>query len=204
MSENNDLYRPALKNSLVAVAWFTGKAESAGVRLPPRKLQFLLYMAQGLYAAANDGRPLMPSRFVAGSLGPADPNLYAALEHAEDLILPEEIDRRAEACLSLIYKKFGDQPVDQIEAFVAADGVFEAVRAQLPDAEIPLDRMGPAYRRAFMGEGQSQDVAPGSRKQPRAPKPAPADRQDELPEGVPKVLTGGKTIRRWVPGKGNS
>lgn len=193
MSDTPRFRKPALKTSLHAVAWFERDAAANGIRLQPRKLQYLLYMAQGLYAAANDGRPLMPIRFVAGSLGPADPNLYGILE--ADIHLPElkELESRAEACLGLIGRKFGDLPVEQLESFVDGDGIFADVREIAPDAEIPLEKMGPAYRQAFMG-GEAAPSKPEARP---APQPIVDDR--ELPEGVPKVITGGKPVKRWAP-----
>jgi hypothetical protein len=187
--------RPALKSTLAAAAWLTEAARTDGVRLQPRKLQYLLYMAQGLYAAANDGRALVPSRFVAGSLGPADPNLYGALEHAEDLAAPKEIDRRAEACLGLIHRKFASLPMEQLEGFVDGDGIYADVREAAPDAEIPLELMGPAYRKAFMGDARETASWPA---EPAPPPPAPPQ-PDDLPEGVPRMVTGGKPVKRWAP-----
>ncbi|WP_417514711.1 hypothetical protein [Minwuia sp.] len=205
MTQTPRFRKPALKTSVAAVAWFNAAAESNGTRLQPRKLQHLLYMAQGLFAAANDGRALMPSRFIAGSLGPCDPNLYPVLEVADESHRPKEIDPKAEACLSLIFRKFGTLPVEQLEGFVEADGIFADVRELAPDAEIPLDQMGPAYRRAFMGDAEPCRPAPAPRKaapaaQPQDQAPVPAHRQsDDLPEGVPKVITGGKPVKRWAP-----
>lgn len=188
--------KPALKSSLNAVAWFERAADKHGVRLQPRKLQYLLYLAQGLYAAANNGRALMPSRFMASSLGPSDPNLYGVLELAGGLPEPKELESRAEACLGIIQKKFGPMPIEQIESFVEADGIYADVREAAPDAEIPLDMMAPAYRKAFMG-GADEQPRRESRQAP--PQPAPIVVQEELPEGVPKVITGGKPVKRWAP-----
>lgn len=192
--------KPALKSTLHAVAWFERQATAEGVRLQPRKLQYLLYMAQGLYAAANNGRALMPSRFLAGSLGPADPNLYGVLE--ADIHLPElkELESRAEACLGLIQKKFGNLPVEQLESFVTSDGIYADVREMAPDAEIPLERMGPAYRQAFMG---GEAASPHHDTRPAAPPPPPPPAasidQSDLPEGLPRIITGGKPVKRWAP-----
>ncbi len=199
MTNGSRFQKPALKNSLIAAAWFNARAESGGLRLPPRKLQHLLYMAQGLFAAANEGRCLMPSRFIASSLGPADPNLYPVLEHASDQHLPKELDRKAEACMSLIYKKFGEVPVEQLESFVEADGIFADVRESVPDGEIPLEQMGPAYRRVFLGEAAPCRPATVRTPPAAAPKNVETSSADGLPEGVPKVLTGGKSLKRWAP-----
>lgn len=188
---------PALKSTIAAVGWFRFAAEQDGVRLQPRKLQLLLYMAQGLYAAANDGRALVPSRFVAGSLGPCDPNLYPVLEQGGEPDRPKEIDGRAEACLKLIYRKFARSPVEQLDAFVETDGIFSDVRQAAPDAEIPLEMMADAYRRTFI-----QPAARETERRPAAPakhRPAANGERPELPDGVPKVITGGKPVTRWTP-----
>ncbi|WP_416897395.1 MAG: Panacea domain-containing protein [Minwuia sp.] len=199
MSETPSFRKTALKSTIAAAHWFTEAAKADGVRLQPRKLQHLLYMAQGLYAAANDGRPLAPSRFIAGSLGPADPNLYPVLEHAGDLIGQKEIDSRAEACMKLIMTKFGALPIEQLESFIETDGIFATVREAAPDAEIPLEMMADAYRKLFLGGGTSKK-APKRTAAPQKPAPQP-DMDRELPEGVPRVITGGKPVQRWMPKK---
>lgn len=196
---------PALKTTIAAVGWFGAAAEQDGIRLQPRKMQLLLYMAQGLYAAANDGRALMPSRFVAGSLGPADPNLYAVLEQGGEPEPPKEVDPKAEACLKLIYRKFAKLPVEQLDGFVESDGIFVEVRETAPGAEIPLDMMGDAYRRTFIEPAAQAAAGTAAPQRPAAfPEPDTSARPDEderpeLPEGVPKVMTGGKAVKRWAP-----
>lgn len=71
--------QPAVSNALVIALWLNAEAEADNMRLQPMKLQYLLYLAQTLYALETNGEMLMPSTFVAYSDGPREPTLYAVM-----------------------------------------------------------------------------------------------------------------------------
>lgn len=189
MTAERDDFRPtALKSTLVAVAWLEAKSAAGGHRLPPRKLQMLLYIAQALYGAANGGRPLMPSMFIASRLGPIDPNLYDILESTGSLPpVPADIEPRAEACLGLVWRRYGQSSLDELDAFVGDDGVFLRVRDTAPGAVIPLEMLSDTYRRNMIDPA----VAVRTGGLPEAPPPPP--------DSTPATLADGRTVRKWAP-----
>ena len=192
MSESLAEFRPpALKTTLQAVAWFNARADSSAQRVPPRKMQMLLYIAQALYAAVNGSQALMPSVFVASSLGPQDPNLYEVMERVGDIAQPKEFEPRAEACLTLVWRRYGAMSVDELEAFVFDDGVVGTVRQAAQGGVIPLSLMAEQYRRAM--------IEPVMSPKP-APQPAPVAEPLEAPTAdLPTMTTDGRPIRKWAP-----
>ncbi len=202
MSDELEQFRtPALKNSLLAVAWFEGQGAEAGKRIPPRKMQMLLYIAQALYAAVNGCRLLMPSVFVASAMGPQDPNLYDILENAGDLPKPKELEPRAEACLTLVWRRFGGMGVDELDNFIAHDGVMEEARQTATGAILPLPALADAYRRSMIEPAQAEQAARAKAGQviENTPIPEPIPEQEGLPENVPRMTMGGKPVKRWAP-----
>jgi|GEM_PF-3066675 len=206
MSDELEQFRtPALKNSLLAVAWFEGKGADAGKRIPPRKMQMLLYIAQALYAAVNGCRLLMPSVFVASTMGPQDPNLYDILENAGDLPKPKELEPRAEACLTLVWRRFGGMGIDELDNFIAHDGVMEEARQTATGAILPLPALADAYRRSMIEPAQAEQATRARTGQVigntpiYAPIPEPIPEQEGLPDNVPRMTMGGKPVRRWAP-----
>ncbi|WP_281019456.1 MULTISPECIES: hypothetical protein [unclassified Minwuia] len=206
MSDALEQFRtPALKNSLLAVAWFEAKGTEAGRRIPPRKMQMLLYIAQALYAAVNGCRLLMPSVFVASTMGPQDPNLYDILENAKDLPMPKELEPRAEACLTLVWRRFGGMGVDELDNFIAHDGVMEEALQTATGAILPLPALADAYRRSMIEPAQAEQASRARTGQVientpiSAPIPEPIPEQEGLPDNVPRMTMGGKPVRRWAP-----
>lgn len=204
---------PAFKNSLLAVAWFEARGADAGKRIPPRKMQMLLYIAQALYAAVNGCRLLIPSVFVASAMGPQDPNLYDILENTKGLPKPEDVEPRAEACLTLVWRRFGDMGVDELDTFIAHDGVTDEARQTAPGAVVALPQLAEAYRRSMIEPAQAEAERARAEKQQAQQPPRFADGeiidagqpggpipvQSDLPESVPRMTMGGKPVKRWAP-----
>ncbi len=204
---------PAFKNSLLAVAWFEARGAEAERRIPPRKMQMLLYIAQSLYAAVNGCRLLMPSVFVASAMGPQDPNLYDILENTPDLPEPKDVEPRAEACLNLVWRRFASMGVDELDSFIAHDGVLEEARQTAAGAVLPLPQLAEAYRRAMIEPAQAEaERTRAAQEQPLPPprfadgevmeptKPGePVTAQQGLPDNVPQMTMGGKPVKRWAP-----
>ncbi|MDF1719081.1 MAG: hypothetical protein P1U65_00225 [Minwuia sp.] len=204
---------PAFRNSLLAVAWFDAKGAEAGKRIPPRKMQMLLYIAQALYAAVNGCRLLMPSVFVASAMGPQDPNLFDILENTKDLPEPKDVEPRAEACLTLVWRRFGEMDVDELDNFIAHDGVTDEARLTAAGAIVPLPQLAEAYRRAMIEPAQAEAERAKAEKQQVQPPPrfadgeiieagqpgGPVPPQRDLPDNVPRMTMGGKPVKRWAP-----
>lgn len=196
MTDQNTFVRPAFQNGLEVVAWFNQQGRDSSVRLRPRQLQMLLYIAQGLYAAANHGGMLMPSRFVATSSGPIEPNLYAVLQEAIDPLPAKEIAQRAEACLNLVWKKFGTMPISELEEFVASDRACSAVAAAAPGAEIPLSDMADSFYDRMIGGGRRPSETLGDEGQQTLAERSAIPTADS---SVPRMTPDGKIVKKWVP-----
>lgn len=175
----------AIRSALDVAFWFEARAERGGLRLAPVKLQALLYLAQASYAAAKDGRRLMPSVFVAGPVGPVEPNLYVILELGLPKIVPAMPSREVEACLAHVWRRFGRLSAADLSRLIAADR--HAVGKAVKNREISLDEMAAAYRR-MLGVG----AVPADEPRPARSEPAPA----EQPVGI---TADGRMVTKWRP-----
>src|SRR3546814_18975840 len=70
----------AVESTLDVALWFLDRARREDSNLHAQKLQRLLYLAQGYYAAGFHGRKLMPATFVAHELGPVEPTVFRLFE----------------------------------------------------------------------------------------------------------------------------
>lgn len=151
---------PAARSTLDIALWFQARSESAGERLAPRKLHFLLYLAQALYAGENEGRKLMPATFLAGEAGPVEPNIYALFEVG----VPERqfgaLGDTVEDFVNEVWGRFGRDSAREIERFVDRDGVWEIARKLGKNAEIPIELMTKVFTGSrVLGLKQARDKA---------------------------------------------
>ncbi|MCH7696794.1 MAG: hypothetical protein IIB73_10990 [Proteobacteria bacterium] len=174
---------PAARSTLDIALWFQARSDSAGERLPPRKLHFLLYLAQALFAGENEGRKLMPGTFLAGEVGPLEPNIYALFEEGAPDRQPGSLSVAAEEFLQEIWGRFGHEPAKEIERFVHRDGVWEAAKKLGKNAEIPIELMTKLYAGSrVLGLRQAREEA-AARRDP-----------DEV-----FLTPSGQRARKWVP-----
>ena len=174
---------PATRSTLDIALWFQARGDSAGERLPPRKLHFLLYLAQALFAGENEGRKLMPGTFLAGEVGPVEPNIYALFEEGPPDRQPGTLNVAAEEFLNEIWGRFGHEPAKEIERFVHRDGVWEAAKKLGKNAEIPIELMTKVYAGSrVLGLRQAREEA-AARRDPDEVFPTPS----------------GQRARKWVP-----
>lgn len=194
MTEQNSFTHPAFQNALEVVAWFNDMGRQGGTRLRPKQLQMLLYIAQGLYAAANQGGMLMPSRFVGTSNGPVEPTLYAVLQEPINPLPAKNIDQRAEACLNLVWKKFGIMELPELEEFVTADPALAEVVKLAPGAEVPLDRMADSFYDRMIGGSRRPSIAQAEDAVAEAQSSATTTEPS-----IPRMTPDGKVVRKWMP-----
>ena len=194
MTEQNSFSHPAFQNALEVVAWFNDMGRQDGTRLRPKQLQMLLYVAQGLYAAANQGGMLMPSRFVGTSNGPVEPTLFAVLQEPINPLPAKNIDQRAEACLNLVWKKFATMELAELEEFVTADPALADVVKQAPGAEVPLERMADSFYDRMIGGARRPSIAQA--EEAVAQSQSAADSGDAA---IPRMTPDGKVVKKWMP-----
>ncbi len=175
---------PAARSTLDIALWFQARSDSAGERLPPRKLHFLLYLAQALFAGENEGRKLMPGTFLAGETGPIEPNIYTLFEGGALERQPGALSLTVEEFLHEIWGRFGHESAKEIERFVQRDGVWEAVLKLGQNVEIPIELMSKVFAGSrVLGLKKDREEA--------------SSRRD--PEEV-FLTPSGQRARKWVPG----
>ncbi len=206
---------PAARSTLDIALWLNARSDSAGERLSPRRLHFLLYLAQALYAADHDGNKLIPATFLAAEAGPLEPNIYQLFAEGTPLTVPGKMNFAVETFLHEVWARFGRQSIAEVERFVSRDGAWSAALKEGRNSEITMELIVAAYEgtralgSAPAREAAARSVSPGKEYWTmggkRAAKwvpgvsgnPPARSRADEPPSGSPAAGAGG--VRRIVP-----
>ena len=110
-----------------------------------QKLQRLLWLAQGHYAATYHGRKLMPATFVAMTIGPREPNIYRAYELGRpalpDMLPPEEVI----AFFDRLWGRFGHHSAEHLDKLVRAQRVYTETLKKGEGEEIPFENIARYY-----------------------------------------------------------
>ena len=174
--------RPATASSFDVAIWLLERARAEDTYLQPRKLQCLLFLAQGHFAAANGGSKLMPSVFVCDHAGPMDPNVYRALEHGRPEISEMPLDEPAATFVAAIWQRYGTLDAAALDRLIAERGADELAVQQRDGSEIGIEAM----QRMFAS--------------PPEPQSQPAAR----PTAQPRVMVSQSgrqvAVEKWVPG----
>lgn len=141
--------------------WFVDTAEATSEYLQPQKLQRLLFLSQAYFAAAFEGRALMPAMFVADEFGPLEPNLYTAFSRGKpdvdvELFLPTEVEN----FLSSIWRRFGHHSADYLTRMTKDTAAYKQAFALGKRNEITLDAMRLSFVRAADTPGVEQVIKP--------------------------------------------
>lgn len=167
---------PAAKTSFDIADWFMERARTDNTYVQPRKLQCLLFLSQGHFAAAYNGRKLMPSVFIVDHAGVMDPNIYRAYEHGRPDVTKTGIDRATEVFLDAVWRQYAGSDTDSLSQTISELGAEEKPLSDADGSEIDVEAM----RRMFA-------------------KPAPVERNG------PKLMhtQSGRpvAVEKWVPGR---
>ncbi len=121
--------------------WFVERARSEDSYLQAQKLQRMLWLAQGHYAATYHGRKLMPATFIAMTIGPREPNIYRAYELGRpdlaELSPPVEILD----FLDRLWGRFGHHSTDHLNKLVRAHRVYSEALDKGEGEEIVFDEI---------------------------------------------------------------
>lgn len=98
---------PVVSSTIDVAIWFFDQSRRDDIHLPAMKLQRLLWIAQGLYAAMHHGRMLMPATFVADETGPLEPTIYHLFEDGRPQIPPRKIPMEVENFLLRLWQRYG-------------------------------------------------------------------------------------------------
>ena len=171
---------PAVRSTLDVALWLMARADSAGERLQPQKLQRLLYLAQAHYAGAHDGAKLMPAVFLATELGPLEPNVYYLMQGGEPKMVYADPTAIVEEFLMGLWDRYGPRPAEDLLTTIAADGAYALALKGGRNTEITAEIMCAGYG------GRSAVKVKGGAK----PAPEPSYWTPE-----------GKRATKWIPGQ---
>lgn len=192
--------RPAAATSLDVAIWFLDRARAEDTYIQPRKLQSLLFLAQAHYAAAAQGRRLMPSVFVFDEGGAMDPNVYRAFQHGRPDFTMTPLPDSVTAFLDAIWRRYRTADALRLDQVIASHGKTEPAIRRRDGAEVTLAAM----RRMFGADVGAGAPAEGGRRK-AAPSEADADELRPPVANQPKVMrlhTGRKvTVKKWMPAK---
>ena len=137
----------AIRSTVDVAFWFQNRAQSAGERLAPQKLQRLLYLSQAQYAALNKGRKLMPATFIVTEYGPLEPTIYQVFESGPPQLKALAPSARVETFLMIIWQRFGAHTADDLLEIIKSDGVYDATLEENGrNAELAIDALAAAYQ----------------------------------------------------------
>lgn len=104
----------AVSSTIDVAIWFSERARQDDEYMQPQKLQRLLYLAQGTFAAKNFGRKLMPATFVADDTGPIEPNIFRLFEDGPPKIRLKNIPPEIENFLYEIWRRYSHHSTEYI------------------------------------------------------------------------------------------
>ena len=137
---------PATSSIFDVAHWFVERARFEDSYLQAQKLQRLLWLAQGHYAATYHGRKLMPSTFVATAIGPQEPNIYRAYELGRPELpdiepAPEIVD-----FLDRLWGRFGHHSTDHLNKLVRAHLIYTEALEKGEGEEISFSRIAQYFK----------------------------------------------------------
>ena len=173
-----------VRSPLDVAFWFLGRGESSAAPLDALALQNLLYLAQARWAAASEGRKLMPATFLATDSGPIEPTIYHVFRSGPPPLEFRDPHADVVAFLDDVWERFGHLPAKDLGDIVRADASYQSARAQGANEEIVF-AAGSAAPAARPAAAEAPVLAtkdgvratkwiPGQSRKPKGPK-APSE-----------------------------
>ena len=174
--------RPAAPTSFDVAIWFLDRARAEDTYLQPRLLQCLLFLAQAHFAAAHDGRPLMPAFFVVDESGPLDPNVYKTLLNGRPDMEESPLDPEIVSFLDVVWARYKSADALRLDQLIAKRGIDEEAVCNRDQSEVTLLAMQRMFSAGRTGKNRNTIVGPT----------------------LAETATGRKvTITRWNPSRKN-
>lgn len=153
---------PSAVNSAFDIAfWFLDTALNHNEYLQPQKLQRLMFLAQAYHLVAFEGKKLMPATFVADDLGPIEPNVFAAFSKGRpDVDVNLFIGPETEEFLASIWRRFGHLSTEKLTRVLKETEAYQRAYKRGRRAEISIDDMRLAFKRAQQTPGVGQVMKP--------------------------------------------
>ena len=175
--------RPAASTSFDIAIWLLDRARAEDTYLQPRMLQCLLFVAQAHFAAAHDGRPLMPAFFVVDDSGPLDPNVYRTLQNGRPDMVGSPLDPAIVTFLGAVWTRYKNADALRLDQLIARRGVDEEAVCNRDQSEVTLVVMQRMFGTGHSGKNRNKISGPT----------------------VAETATGRKvTITKWTPARKKS
>ena len=155
-----ELMRPAAPTSFDIAIWFLDRARAEDTYVQPRMLQCLLFLAQAHYAAAHEGRPLMPAFFVVDDSGPLDPNVHKTLLNGRPDMEEAPLDQDVVQFLEAIWARYKFTDALRLDQLIARKGAGEEAVAERDQSEVTLHAMQRMFGAGGGAKSQNKIVGP--------------------------------------------
>lgn len=136
---------PSVESVFDAAEWFLDTALNDGEYLQPMKMQYLMFLAQGYYAALTQGKRFIPAVFLATERGPVEPNSYRVYGSNRPVLSPRKMDRVTASFLKTIWARFGAYSSDYIYSLISSHAPYAEAFAAGDKTEISLAAMTEFY-----------------------------------------------------------
>ena len=136
---------PSAESVFDAAEWFLDTALNDGEYLQPMKMQYLMYLSQGYYAALTKGKRFLPGIFLATERGPVEPNTYRLYGSERPVLSYRPMNRRSISFLQTIWARFGSYSTDYIYRLISTHSPYAEAFAAGKDMEISLQAMTDFY-----------------------------------------------------------
>lgn len=143
---------PAVETTFDVAEWFLDTALNEREYLQPVKLQALMFLAQGFYAAANAGKRLIPAIFVATQNGPVEPNTYKLYAAGRPVLTKSPLPRDVAVFLDRIWRRFGAYSAGYLTKMLSNHPPVAEAAVNGDRSEISLKSMAAFYADALSGE----------------------------------------------------
>ena len=136
---------PSVESVFDAAEWFLDAALNDGEYLQPMKMQYLMFLSQGYYAALMNGKRFIPGIFLATERGPVEPNSYRLYGSERPVLTYRTLNRKTVSFLKTIWARFGAYSSDYIYGLISTHAPYAEAFAAGKDTEISLQLMTEFY-----------------------------------------------------------
>jgi uncharacterized phage-associated protein len=152
--------RPAAPTSFDIAIWFLDRARADDTYLQPRMLQCLLFLAQAHFAAAHEGRPLMPAFFVVDDSGPLEPNVHRTLQNGRPEMEASPLDTEIVKFLGAVWNRYKNADALRLDQLIARRGANEEAIRNRDQSQVTLLAMQRMFSADRGGNSQNGTVGP--------------------------------------------